>query len=113
MKKHRAGIIGLAVHPSSRLVLSSNRRNKLCLFNVITGRLVWSKKTRWTLQGLCWSLCGRHFVGRTEDGLLCFDIEKNLEEYEWYSASSQVLCSCYVYDAGVVVGGLKNGEIVL
>lgn len=113
-KGHRKAITGLALHPSSRMAISTGKDKRLYLWNLIKARPVFKYRTDQVLEELIWSPCGYFFIARTGSEVRYFNVECNFrDEFVKFKHTSQLVNIGFMGRSDCVFAADYFGEIVM
>lgn len=113
-KGHRKAITGLALHPSSRMLISTGRDRKLYLWNLVKARPSFKTRLDIVLEEIQWSPCGNFFIGKNYREVRIFNAECNFkDEFVRFMHSVQIVSIGFLGCSECFFIGDFTGEIVL
>jgi len=111
-KGHRAGVTGLALHPSSRMLLSSGKDRKIFLWNLIKARASFKCRLDKVIEDIQWSPCGTFFIGKSDREVRVYNVECSLkEEFINFWFKSSIVSVGFLGNSGCFFSADLQGEV--
>ena len=113
-KGHRSSIVGLALHPSNRLAISTGKDRRLYLWNLVKARPSFMSRLDTVLEDLTWSPCGLFYMGHSEREIRIFSVESNLrEDFVGYLHNNAVVAAAFIGSSNYFFYADLFGEVVI
>jgi len=108
LQGHNKGpVLGLDIHPSGKLALSTGKDKSLFLWNLVKGKCAFQSKLEFAGEYLKFSPDGNHYVVGSAQDLHIYSTDSG-NELRTINTKVVILCFTFVSDKIIAVGGEGN-----